>query len=81
MKRFIKRAFRAAYGRTEFIRRPLREELEANLKACVSGSFDEVRMVMDDLVAEVCRLQNQVADLSVEVARLNAAQDDFATAR
>jgi hypothetical protein len=33
MKRLIKRAMRAVYRRTEFIRRPIRAELEAGLKA------------------------------------------------
>jgi hypothetical protein len=70
MKRLIKRAMRAVYRRTEFIRRPIRAELEAGLKACVAGSFEEVRVVMDDLVSEVYRLQNQVADLRAEVTTL-----------
>ena len=74
MKRLVKRMLRALYRRTEFIRRPLREELEANLKTCVAGSFDEVRLVMEDLVAEVYRLQHQVAELRDEVSRLNEAE-------
>ena len=79
MKRLLKRFIRAAYQKTESIRRPIREELEANLRTCVSGSFAEVRLVMDDLVAEVYRLQNQVSELSIEVARLNAANPDYAS--
>jgi hypothetical protein len=74
MKRMIKRAMRAVYRKTEFIRRPIRAELEAGLKTCVAGSFEEVRVVMDDLVSEVYRLQNQVADLRAEVATLRGRE-------
>ncbi len=73
MKRLLKRFLRNLYQRTEFIRRPIRAELEANLKTCVAGSFEEVRMVMDDLVTEVYRLQHQVAELKDEIAELKAS--------
>lgn len=75
MKRFLKRVLRAAYRRTEPLRRPIRAELEANFKTCVSSSFDEVRLAMDGLVAEVYRLQDQVESLRAEVARLNDDRD------
>ena len=78
MKRLVKRLIRAAYRRTEFIRRPFRAELEAGLKSCVAGSFDEVRLVMEDLVAEVYRLQDQVSALKTEVASLRASDQEFA---
>jgi len=75
MKRLVKRILLALFRRMGFLLRPLRSELEANLKVCVAGSFDEVRLVMDDLVAEVYRLQRQVADLKDDLARLNEARD------
>jgi len=78
MKRLAKRIVRALYARSEFIRRPIREELEANFRACVASSFDEVRVVMDDLVAEVYRLQAQVGDLRAGVETLREEQAEGA---
>ncbi len=75
MKRLVKRILLALFRRMGFILRPLRNELEANLKICVAGSFDEVRVVLDDLVVEVYRLEQHVLDLRDEVARLNEARD------
>ena len=77
MKRQLKRILLAAYRRTEFIRRPLRAELEANFKTCVASSFDEVRIAMDGLVAEVYRLQDQVTSLREEVASLHAERESL----
>ncbi len=73
---------KAIYARTEFLRRPVRKELEVLFKGCVSSSFEEVRLVMEDLVHEVYRLQDEVAGLREEVARLRegAEQDDALTA-
>ena len=65
----------SVYKRTELIRRPLRAELEANFKSCITSSFDEVRLAMDGLVAEVYRLQDQVASLQEEVASLHAERE------
>jgi hypothetical protein len=76
MKRFIKRILRAGYRRTEFLRRPMRKELETLFKGCVASSFDEVRLVMEDLVLELYRLQDEVADLKDEVARLRDGEPD-----
>ena len=70
MKRLVKRVLKAIYRRTEFLRRPMRKELEALFKGCVASSFDEVRLVMEDLVLELYRLQDEVANLKDEVARL-----------
>jgi hypothetical protein len=81
MKRLVKRTLKAIYARTEFLRRPIRKELEVLFKACVSSSFDEVRLVMEDLVLEVYRLQDEVAGLREEVARLREGEGDEGDAR
>ena len=78
MKRTLKRILLAVYRRTEFIRRPLRAELEANFKNCVTESFDEVRVAIDGLVAEVYRLQDQVTSLQAEVASLHEEREGTA---
>lgn len=70
MKRLVKLVIKAVYRRTEFLRRPMRKELEVLFKGCVASSFDEVRLVMEDLVLELYRLQDEVAGLKDEVARL-----------
>lgn len=75
MKRLVKRALKAVYRRTEFLRRPMRNELEVLFKGCVASSFDEVRLVMEDLVLELYRLQDEVAGLKDEVARLRDGED------
>lgn len=83
MKRLVKRVLRALYRRTEPLRRPMHRELETLFKACVASSFDEVRLVMEDLVLEVYRLQDEVAGLREEVARLRdgePAEDDVRSA-
>jgi hypothetical protein len=80
MKRLVKRTLKAIYARTEFLRRPIRNELAGLFKACVSSSFDEVRLVMEDLVLEVYRLQDEVAGLREEVARLREGEDDARSA-
>ena len=84
MKRLVKRTLKAIYARTEFLRRPVRKELEILFKGCVSSSFDEVRLAMEDLVLEVYRLQDEVAGLREEVARLREGeveeQDDARSA-
>jgi hypothetical protein len=79
MKRLIKRSLRALYRRTEFIRRPLRAELEALFKGCVATSFDEVRVVMEDLVIEVYWLRDEIDALKEEVALLREDDDAEAT--
>ncbi|HEY2156073.1 MAG TPA: hypothetical protein VGH33_10620 [Isosphaeraceae bacterium] len=76
MKRLVKRVLKAIYARTEFLRRPVRKELEILFKGCVSSSFDEVRLVMEDLVLEVYRLQDEVAGLREEVARLREVDEE-----
>jgi hypothetical protein len=78
MKRLVKRTLKAIYARTEFLRSPIRKELEVLFKGCVSSSFDEVRLVMEDLVLEVYRLQDEVTGLREEVARLQqgAGEDE-----
>jgi hypothetical protein len=76
MKRRIKRVLKALFARTEFLRRPLRNELESLFKGCVATSFDEVRLVVEDLVLEVYRLQDEVAGLREEVARLREDRDE-----
>ena len=80
MKRLIKRILKSIYGRTEFLRTPIRAELQSTLKVCVDHSFDEVRVVLEDLVREVYRLQNEVASLKSEVSRLGGAEDERAAA-
>jgi hypothetical protein len=84
MKRLVKRVLKAIYRRTEFLRRPMRKELEVLFKGCVASSFDEVRLVMEDLVLELYRLQDEVAGLKEEVARLRdgdeASEDDVRSA-
>ena len=81
MKRLVKRVLRALYRRTEFLRRPMRNELEALFKGCVASSFDEVRLVMEDLVLELYRLQDEVAGLKQEVARLRDGNAEDGEAR
>ncbi len=81
MKRLVKRTLKAIYARTDFFRRPIRKELEVLFKGCVSSSFDEVRLVMEDLVLEVYRLQDEVAGLREEVARLRENEGDDDEAR
>jgi predicted nucleic acid-binding Zn-ribbon protein len=76
MKRLVKRILKAIYARTEFLRRPMRKELETLFKGCVASSFDEVRLVMEDLVLELYRLQDEVAALRGEVAELRGKADD-----
>lgn len=76
MKRLVKRVLRAVYRRTGFLRRPIRKEFEALFKGCVAASFDEVRLVMEDLVVEVYRLQDEVSGLKDEIARLRDADRD-----
>ena len=78
MKRLVKRVLKAIYRRTEFLRRPMRNELEVLFKGCVASSFDEVRLVMEDLVLELYRLQDEVAGLKDEVARLRGDDADEA---
>jgi uncharacterized protein involved in exopolysaccharide biosynthesis len=70
VKRFVKKLLLGCYARTEFIRRPMRAELQAEMRSSVSGTFEEVRVVLEDLVTEVYRLQRQVSELQDEVARL-----------
>jgi hypothetical protein len=70
MKRLIRRAFKAVYRRMEFIRAPIRAEFSDQFKQCISVSFDDVRVAMEDLVGEVFRLQEQVAELRAEVIQL-----------
>jgi hypothetical protein len=74
MKRLVKRALKAIYRRTEFLRRPIHAEFERSFKSCVSTSFDDVRVAMEDLVTEVYRLQAQVVELKDEVARLREGE-------
>ena len=76
MKRLVKRMLRALYRRAEFLRRPMRKELEVLFKGCVASSFDEVRLVMEDLVLELYRLQDEVAGLREEVAQLRDGDPD-----
>ena len=70
MKRLVKCALKAIYRRTEFLRAPIRAEFETSFKTCISASFDDVRVAMEDLVTEVYRLQLQVVELKDEVAQL-----------
>lgn len=81
MKRMVKRVLRAIYRRTEFLRRPMRKELEVLFKGCVASSFDEVRLVMEDLVLELYRLQDEVSGLKDEVARLREGETENDEAR
>ena len=70
IKRFVKRVLMGLYRRTESLRRLLLAEFEANFRTCFASSFEEVRLSLDGLVAEVYRLQAQVEELREETARL-----------
>jgi len=80
MKRVVKRVLKALYRRTEFLRAPIRAEFETSFKGCVSASFDDVRVAMEDLVTEVYRLQAQVVELKDEVARLRQGERERSAA-
>jgi hypothetical protein len=78
MKRLLKRVLKAAWRSTEPIRRPILAKLENFLRRALrtadQGLLQETDVLMDQVVRELIRLQDQVQAMQQVLMELLAAQ-------
>jgi CRP-like cAMP-binding protein len=80
MKRLVKRVMRGCWHATFPLRRPLIVRTEAFLRRCLP-SHGESTIVLDHVVRELVRLQDQVAALHETLDEIRAAREPLMIVR
>ena len=80
MKRHVKRMLRAGWNATFPLRRPLAVRLEAFLRGCIPNAPDPT-IVLDHVVRELLRLQEQVDYLQATVEEMRAEREPLTIVR
>ena len=71
MKRRLKAILKAGWRATFPLRRPFTTRLEAFLRRCLSSQSDDRDVVLDHVIRELVRLQDQVERLQESVDALS----------
>lgn len=80
MKRHVKRVLRAGWNATFPLRRPFLVRLEAFFRRCMPNSA-EATIVMDHVVRELLRLQEQVDYLQSTLEEMRAERETLTIVR
>lgn len=87
MKRMVKRIARPLWRATSPVRRPIAARVEAFLRHCLvvtpppSDAAEEVVLMMDYVVREIVRLQDDVDGLRLAVEAIAAERENYAIKR